>query len=76
MNENIKAEHKQLSIRVDALNNYINHYKPELKAIDLFLLEKQLKAMIEYRNTLELRASMQNIELNGAKGIGKYTPVG
>ena len=63
--ERLRAEYKQLTIRINKLTKYINHYKPKIKTIELYLLEKQLKAMISYRNVIELRASLDSIELRG-----------
>ena len=63
VNERFKAEYQQLDIRITRLKKYIAHYKPKIKLIDLYILEEQLKAMIEYRNALELRASLEDIEL-------------
>ena len=63
VNERFKAEYQQLNIRITRLKKYIAHYKPKIKLIDLYILEEQLKAMIEYRNALELRASLEEISL-------------
>lgn len=63
VNERFKAEYQQLNIRITRLKKYIAHYKPKIKLIDLYILEEQLKAMIEYRNALELRASLEEIDL-------------
>ena len=62
--ERLKAEYKQLTTRINKLKKYISHYKPKVRAIELYLLEKQLNYMIEYRNVLELRASLDIIDLN------------
>ena len=61
--ERFKAEYMQLDIRITKLKRYISHYKPKIKLIDLYILEEQLKAMIEYRNALELRASLEDIDI-------------
>ena len=62
--DRFKAEYKQLVIRIDNLNDYIKHYKSYVKEIELYLMGKQLNAMIEYRNILELRAAIDKIDLS------------
>lgn len=62
--DRFKEEYKQLITRLNNLKKYIAHYKPKIKTIKLYLLEEQLIAMTKYKNTLELRASLENIDLN------------
>ena len=57
------AEYKELNKRINKLNDYISHYKKDIKAIEVYLYEKQLEHMIAYRNVLELRASLDGISL-------------
>ena len=62
--DRFKAEHKQLVIRINNLNDYIKYYKKNISTLELDLLSKQLTAMIEYRNILELRAAIDKIDLS------------
>lgn len=62
--DRFKAEHKQLVIRINNLNDYIKYYKRNISTLELYLLSKQLNAMIEYRNILELRADIDKIDLS------------
>lgn len=58
-----KAEYKQLCIRIDRLVSSLKHYDGPKKGIELALKERQLIAMIQYKNILELRADIENIPL-------------
>ena len=62
--DRFKAEYKQLVIRIDNLNDYIKYYKSYVKEIEIYLMGKQLNAMLEYRNILELRAAIDKIDLS------------
>lgn len=61
--DRFKAEYRQLIIRIDRLTDRLSTYKRQYKAIELDLLERQLKAMYDYKNILELRASLEGINL-------------
>lgn len=59
----VKAEYRQLKIRIKKLVDYIKHFKANENNIELVLKEQQLEAMMAYKNVLELRAKLENIEL-------------
>lgn len=58
-----KAEYRQLCTRIAKLVNYLKHHIAEENNIELVLKEQQLDAMIAYKNILELRAKIENIEI-------------
>ena len=58
-----KAEYKQLCIRIDRLTNYIKHNIALDNSLEISLKDRQLMAMIEYKNILELRAQIEDIPL-------------
>jgi hypothetical protein len=57
------AEYRELNKRIYKLNDYVSHYKKDIKVIEVYLYERQLEAMVAYRNVLELRASLGGISL-------------
>lgn len=67
--ERFKAEYYQLDNRIKGLDNMLGKYKEGLLSFkpkcSYELLYKQLIFMIEYRNILEQRAMIENIELGG-----------
>ena len=70
--ERLQAEYTQLSIRIDGLTDSLKHYKETYTPLQLDLMEQQLNAMTNYKNVLELRARVENIELENYKaGTGK-----
>lgn len=62
--KNFIAEYNQLVKRLTDIKYNISHCKAGTNKINLYLYEKQLEAMIAYRNVLELRADVDNIKLN------------
>lgn len=66
--ERFKAEYYQLDNRIKGLDNMLGKYKEGLLSFkpkcSYELLYKQLIFMIEYRNILEQRAMIENIELS------------
>lgn len=62
--ERLKAEYQQLLIRIEGLIDTIKCYNGTLTPLELDLYQQQLIAMNSYKNVLELRASIQNIEIN------------
>ena len=60
--ERFKAEYRQLNVRIEALTDCIK-YHDALNPLEIDLFTQQLIAMTNYRNVLELRANIFNIEL-------------
>ena len=58
-----KAEYKQLVIRINKLTDYLKHYNKSDSLIEQHLKAQQLEAMLHYRNILEMRANINNINL-------------
>ena len=58
-----KAEYKQLVIRIAKLTDYVKHYTNSDSLIEQQLKAQQLEAMLHYRNILEMRANINNINL-------------
>lgn len=58
-----KAEYKQLVIRIAKLTDYVKHYTNSDSFIEQQLKAQQLEAMLHYRNILEMRANINNINL-------------
>lgn len=58
-----KAEYRQLVIRIDKLTEYLKHYNNSDSLIEKTFKAQQLEAMLHYRNILELRANINNINL-------------
>lgn len=65
--ERFEAEYEQLNIRYTKLSRMITAYKTGrldfTPACPVALLERQLKAMVEYRECLKIRAELEGIEV-------------
>lgn len=65
--ERFEAEYDQLNIRYKKLRDMVEKYKTGklefTPACPVELLERQLKAMVEYRECLKLRAELEGIEV-------------
>lgn len=65
--ERFKAEYDQLNIRATKLRDMIEKYKAGkldfTPTCPVELLERQLKAMVEYQKCLQLRAEIEGIEV-------------
>ena len=59
-----KAEYKQLVIRISKLTEYISHYNSSDNIVEQHFKAQQLESMIHYRNILEMRANIENINLS------------
>ena len=62
--DRLKAEYQQLLIRIEGLVDTIKCYNSTLTPLELDLYQQQLIAMNSYKNVLELRAKIQDLELN------------
>ena len=61
--ERFKAEYRQLVVRIEGIKDGIKHYSDTLTPLQLDLMYQQLIAMTQYRNILELRATILDWEL-------------
>ena len=65
--ERFKAEYDQLNIRATKLRDMIEKFKAgkldSTPTCPVELLERQLKAMVEYQKCLQLRAEIEGIEV-------------
>lgn len=65
--ERFKAEYDQLNIRATKLRDMIEKFKAGkldfTPTCPVELLERQLKAMVEYQKCLQLRAEIEGIEV-------------
>lgn len=59
--ERYKSEYRVLVTRINKLTDYIKKYRDD--SIENYLKAQQLDAMIRYKNILELRAKIENIEI-------------
>ncbi len=59
--ERYKSEYRTLVARIDKLTDYIKKYRDD--SIENYLKAQQLDAMIRYKNILELRAKIEDINL-------------
>lgn len=66
--ERFKAEYKQLTIRLDRLNDMLNKYNNArlsfAPATPISLLEKQYRIMADYERVLDERAIYEGINLD------------
>lgn len=62
--EYMQAEYKQLCTRIYNLTTYIKKNIRNDNLMEIDLKEKQLQAMTQYKNILELRAALNNIDLS------------
>ena len=66
--ERFKAEFKQLTIRMDKLNNIITKYHNKTleftPRVPIPILETQLEKMQNYKDILKLRAGLEGINLD------------
>lgn len=60
----MRAEYKQLCIRIKKLTAYIKNHIRNDSVIEIQLKEKQLTYMTEYKNVLEMRAALDDIDLS------------
>ena len=62
--ERLVAEYIQLTTRIDAITDKIKHYhRNSLTPLELDLLNQQLIGMVSYKNVLELRARLMDINI-------------
>ena len=59
-----RAEYRQLVIRINNLTEYVKHYNNQDNLVEKCFKAQQLEAMIHYRNILEIRADLNNIDLS------------
>lgn len=60
----MRAEYKQLCIRIKKLTEYIKKHIRNDSIIEIQLKEKQLTYMTEYKNVLEMRAALDDVDLS------------
>ena len=60
----MQAEYEQLCTRIHNLTTYIKKNIRNDNLMEIDLKEKQLQAMTQYKNILELRAALNNIDLS------------
>lgn len=58
-----RAEYRQLVIRINNLTEYIKHYNNNDSLVEKSFKAQQLETMLHYRNILEIRANINNIDL-------------
>ena len=61
--ERFKAEYRQLVVRIEGLKDAIKYYSDTYSPLEIDLYYQQLIAMTNYRNVLELRATVMDLEL-------------
>lgn len=62
--ERLKAEYVQISIRTNNLMDTISHRREKFTPLQLDLIQEQLKGMIAYKNALEMRLTIENIDIS------------
>ena len=60
--ERFEAEYKQVCIRIEAVKDVLKYNIDSLTPLEVDLYQQQLVAMSNYRNILELRATLGTIK--------------
>lgn len=60
--ERFEAEYRQVCIRLDGLKDYLKYNIDKLTPLEVDLYQQQLVAMSNYRNILELRATLGTVK--------------
>lgn len=62
--DRLKAEYMQIDLRTEELRKTISHRRRSLTPLELDIIQEQLIGMVKYRNSLEMRLAMLNIDIS------------